>query len=277
MALDWNVSREMVDQLLAEEVGGVKNRLQALAVFQHCSLKDLSLFEFFQTYTVDGLQLVSVADRVLVADVSVVGESVRADWKFADWRDDPSKLISWRLERLRKHIAEVRIGGDVQYLGSLLNFERQMARQCEPVPTLGLVADDPVDDVAAGCDDVEEPEADEESQQPEESPQLVAEPELSPVVDPLQAERDDIDAVFQNPKSAVVAPELERKDSKGRVLVKESTLKAMYAAAKLIGFANDIATQEMLCAKVGVSSVHDVTEAAAVKIIDAMKQQLGKV
>ena len=255
MGVSWDVSAEMVDLLVADESVCVNSKLQAVAVLQHCSLKDLSLFEFFQTYTLDGLRLVPVGEVSLPAGVS----DCAAAWEFSDWRDDPTKPIAWRLERLRKHVAEVRMAGDMRLLESLLNYERQLAKQCEPVRTLGLVADDPEDAALPADDSGESVAGDLESDEP------------------LAAEAADIAAVLENPKSVVVTPEPERVNSKGQKLVSDATLKEMYAAAKLIGFQNDIAAQEMLCAKLGVGSVGEVTEAAAVKIIDAMKKRLAAV
>ena len=99
----------------------------------------------------------------------------------------------------------------------------------------------------------------------------------SPEADPLAAEAAEIAAVLDNPKSVVVTAEPLRVDSKGRALVSAATLEQIYASAKLLGFANNIATQEALCAKQGIGSINDLTESAAVKIVAEMKKRLATV
>jgi len=55
--MDWNISEKMVAELLEAQPLGVKTRLQAMLVYQHCTVHGLSLFDFFAAWQVDGLRL----------------------------------------------------------------------------------------------------------------------------------------------------------------------------------------------------------------------------
>jgi hypothetical protein len=287
--MNWNVEREMVDELVAAGIPGVDSKLKAMAVFQHCAVHDLSLFDFLSTTSIVGFSLAAVPSLISGGEGHgeaalplslpsaaafaegefpepgtdfVESEPAAVCWKFSDWRDDASQSSHWRLERLRKHIAEVRLSPDHrELLESLISHERKLAKICEPVPTLGMVADDPVE----GGDFLNEDEDSGVSIQDSESQ-----------ISNMKSEPDSIAAVLANPKSATVAPSTERKNSAGQVLVSDQTLANLYEAAKRIGF-TEIAAQEAVCRKNSLRVIVDMTEAAALKFIENMKKRAAAV
>lgn len=289
--MNWNVEREMVEELATAGIPGVDSKLKAMAVFQHCAVHDLSLFDFLSTTAVVGFSLAPFPSPLSVGEghgevalpLSLPAAAAFAEgdfpepeiepdepkpaaavWKFSDWRDDLSQSPHWRLERLRKHIAEVRLSpDDRELLDSLISHERKLAKVCEPVPTLGMVADDPVDE----GDFLNENEKSSDTDQ---------EPSVECQIADAKPESDAIAAVLANPKAATVAPSAERKNSSGQVLVSDQTLVNLYEAAKRIGF-TEIAAQEAVCRKNSLRVITDMTEAAALRFIDNMKKRAASV
>jgi hypothetical protein len=301
--MDWNVSREMVDELLAAGVPGLTTRLQAMLVFQHCTVHSLSLFDFLAQWKIEGLRLVPAVDPPKSAPSpflndlmneldesaydSVVVADPKSDYEFSDWRT--FTLSSDRLERLRKHIAEVQqfgmtLNSEIEYLNQLREFEKSLARVVEPVPTLGMIADDdPEAEVeeptAETLDDIES-ELEGVAAQPREEhvdfSQSDEPSEALPVIAPAsKAEQDDIAAVLANPKAAKPVESSEpRKDSAGRVLVSESRLEEIYKLAEKLGM-NRVQAQEFLCEKNKLRKVDELPEAIAVKIVDKIKERIS--
>ena len=130
--MDWNVSKEMVDELLAAGVPGLTTRLQAMLVFQHCTVHSLSLFDFLAQWKIEGLRLVPSVDPPNVRELPAVSlgdqiatvvfaiesagslpaaaafvedEFPSSEFAHAGWRDET--LSANRLEKLRLHINEV--------------------------------------------------------------------------------------------------------------------------------------------------------------------------
>jgi hypothetical protein len=300
--MDWNVSREMVDELLAAGVPGLTTRLQAMLVFQHCSVHSLSLFDFLAQWKIEGLRLVPAVDPPksapspflndlmdeLGSDASgpVAAADPKSDYEFSDWR--AFTLSTDRLERLRKHIAEVQqfgmtLNSEIEYLNQLREFEKSLARVVEPVPTLGMVADEVEAEVeeptAETLDDIES-ELEGVAAQPREEhvdfSQSDEPVESLPVIAPAsKAEQDDIAAVLANPKAAKPVESAEpRKDSAGRVLASNSRLEEIYTLAEKLGM-NRVQAQEFICEKNKLRKVDDLPEAIAAKIVDKMRQRIS--
>lgn len=312
--MDWNVSREMVDELLAAGVPGLTTRLQAMLVFQHCTVHSLSLFDFLAQWRIEGLRLVPAVDApaAVAAEPSLPAAAAAAfveeefpdertgmiagsneemlaemSYRHSDWRSET--LSSRRLEKLRLHMAEVQplaeqYSVSAAYLQQLKGMESSLARVVEPVPTLGMIADD---DLEAG---VEEPRAETLDDIESELEGVSAQPreehadfsqsdepsEGLPVIAPAsKAEQDDIAAVLANPKAAKPVESSEpRKDSAGRVLVSESRLEEIYRLAEKLGM-NRVQAQEFLCEKNKLRKVDDLPEAIAVKIVDKIKERIS--
>lgn len=254
--MEWDVKEEMVDLLAGHfapdaefdtEINAA--RLRAVAVLQYCSLRDMSLFEFFGKFEVQGLRLIPVR---FPSGVEVTFNDPPA-WQYLEWKMSPNSAT--RLECLRMHIREVKAWGEgrewsgrVDYLVELEQKEAKLARIVEPVPTLGMVADD----VA-----VNEPA-----------------PTLAP---PSVAEQADIAAVLADPKTAApVVDASPRKDAQGRALLSEVTLAELYECGQRIGI-NRIAVQELACEKLKLRTIDDLSEAAAVILIRKMKAQAAAV
>jgi len=287
--MGWDVNESMVKELVDSGFGGVKmTRLQALAVFQHCSLRDMTLFEFFAQYTLEGMTLIPLASVPAAAafaegefplenDQPVLRPESRAseeapEWKHGQWREIVSS--AGRLECLRKHIAEVAgntecryqdWSGGVEYFVHLQDQERKLARVVEPVPTLGMVADDDADLVEPESGPESDSElADQPAEEYESEPVLVIPP-------PSSAEQADIAAVLANPKAAApVVDSSLRKDAQGRALASDATLAELYACGERLGM-NRVAVQELACTKFGLRAVDDLPELFARKVIANMK------
>ena len=195
-----------------------------------------------------------------------------------------------RLEKLRLHINEV---GDFAargfkvsdaYSDQLKNMERSLARVVEPVPTLGMVADDEVeaevDEPTAETLDHIESELEGVAAQPREEHIDFSQPDESseslPVIAPAsKAEQDDIAAVLANPKGAKPVESSEpRKDSAGRVLASDSRLEEIYSLAEKLGM-NKVQAQEFICEKNKLRKVDELPEAIAAKIVDKMRQRIS--
>lgn len=309
--MNWNVSREMVDELLAAGVPGLKTKLQAMLVFQHCSVHSLSLLDFLAQWKIEGLRLVPALDPPLavaaesslpaaaafVEDefpdertgmIAGSNEEMLAEmsYRHGDWRSET--LSARRLEKLRLHMAEVQpLAGQYSisaaYFQQLKGMESSLARVVEPVPTLGMVADEVEAEVeeptAETLDDIES-EFEGVSAQPREEHIDFSQPdepsEALPVIAPAsKAEQDDIAAVLANPKAAKPVESSEpRKDSAGRVLVSESRLEEIYKLAEKLGM-NRVQAQEFLCEKNKLRKVDDLPEAIAVKIVDKIKERIS--
>jgi len=296
--MDWNVSREMVDELLAAGVPGLTTRLQAMLVFQHCTVHSLSLFDFLAQWKIEGLRLVPAVDPpfAVVAEPSLPAAAAFIEEEFpedrwvvpaenpeekvaemgyvhADWRSET--LSARRLEKLRLHMAEVKPLADqypisANYFNTLKSMESSLARVVEPVPTLGMVADE----VEA---EVEEPTAETLADIESELEGVAAEPSESlPVIAPAsKAEQDDIAAVLANPKAAKPVESAEpRKDSAGRVLASNSRLEEIYSLAEKLGM-NRVQAQEFICEKNKLRKVDELPEAIAAKIVDKMRQRIS--
>ena len=310
--MNWNVSSEMVDDLLKAGVSGLTTRLQAMLVFQHCTVHNLSLFDFFAKWKIEGLRLVpavdppasSVASASLPAAAAFVEEEFPDERCFAseanaqegsseisyvhsDWRSET--LSARRLEKLRLHMAEVKPLAEqypisANYFEQLKNMESSLARVVEPVPTLGMVADDEVEaevdePTAETLDDIES-ELEGLAAQPREEHIDFSQPdepsESLPVIAPAsKAEQDDIAAVLANPKGAKPVESSDpRKDSAGRVLASDSRLEEIYSLAEKLGM-NKVQAQEFICEKNKLRKVDELPEAIAAKIVDKMRQRIS--
>ena len=300
--MDWNVSREMVDELLAAGVPGLTTKLQAMLVFQHCSVHSLSLFDFLAQWKIEGLRLVPAVDPPAAAAfveeefpdertgiIAGSNEEMLAEmsYRHSDWRSET--LSSRRLEKLRLHMAEVQPLAEkycvsAAYLQQLKGMESSLARVVEPVPTLGMIADE---DLEA---EVEEPTAETLEDIESELEGVSAQPrkehvdfsqsdepseELPVIASASKAEQDDIAAVLANPKAAKPVESLEpRKDSAGRVLASNSRLEEIYTLAEKLGM-NRVQAQEFICEKNKLRKVDDLPEAIAAKIVDKMRQRIS--
>jgi hypothetical protein len=328
--MDWNVSREMVDELLAAGVPGLTTRLQAMLVFQHCSVHSLSLFDFLAQWKIEGLRLVPAVDPPKSVQSSLLGDMIdelgkmvagpeaavslpaaaafveeefpdertgkiagsneemlaEMSYRHSDWRAET--LAARRLEKLRLHMAEVQplaeqYSVSAAYLQQLKGMESSLARVVEPVPTLGMVADEVEAEVeeptAETLDDIES-ELEGVAAQPREEhvdfSQSDEPVESLPVIAPAsKAEQDDIAAVLANPKAAKPVESLEpRKDSAGRVLASNSRLEEIYTLAEKLGM-NRVQAQEFICEKNKLRKVDDLPEAIAAKIVDKMRQRIS--
>ena len=297
--MGWDINESLVAELLAEEVGGVQTRMQAVAVLQHCSLRDMTLFEFFAKWQVDGMRLIpaQLPPGVEVSfDPSPPAAAAFSEGEFPAQSSGadvvgcsglPTEMPVWkhdkwlacvrgadRLEELRKHIAEVIASGEgryqawsgsVDYLVNLQDKEAKLARVVEPVLTLGMVADDDEDndesffDQHEPCDDLDQPDDDDVN---------VPAPVITP---PSSAEQADIAAVLANPKAAAAA-DVPRKDGQGRVLASDATLAELYACGERLGI-NKVAAQELACKQFKLRSIDDLPEVLAQKVIAKMKAQ----
>ena len=278
--MGWDVKEEMVDLLAdyfdsdPEIADAAKRKLQSVAVLQHCSLRDMTLFEFFARFRVDGMRLIPLADVLAAAAFSEVEFPSQDDlpaarpedvdnpeWNHSHWRKCVGGVD--RLECLRKHIAEVATvwGAECVLWHELRRHEASLARVVEPVPTLGMVADDDVNffDQHPPCD---EPDDDAVSDKP------------ASVIPPASpAEQAGIAAVLANPKSAApVADSAPRKDAQGRPLASEATIAELYACAERLGI-NKVAAQELACKQFKLRAIDELAESLARKVIDKMKAQ----
>jgi len=308
--MNWNVSSEMVDDLLKAGVTGLTTRLQAMLVFQHCTVRNLSLFDFFAKWKIEGLRLVPAVDPPALPEAAVSlpaaaafveeefpderthrKESTAVDLakcRYAGWREETLSAV--RLEKLRLHINEVSdlivdgVEDNVDYVAKLMEYEKSLARVVEPVPTLGMVADDEVEadadePTAETMDDIES-ELEGVAAQPREEHIDFSQPdepsESLPVIAPAsKAEQDDIAAVLANPKGAKPVESSEpRKDSAGRVLASDSRLEEIYSLAEKLGM-NKVQAQEFICEKNKLRKVDELPESIAVKIVDKMKQRIS--
>jgi hypothetical protein len=269
--MEWNVSSTMVEALLAENVPGIDSKLKALLVFQHCSVHNLSLFDFLSRFRVDGLRVVPIEGLPVSRPSPALVEDLLEDvpqYRHSNWRDEPLSVD--RLEKLRVHLQEVTefaaagFVGSAEYVQQLKASESQLARVVEPVPTLGMVADD-----APTVGD-EEPELSSEVESDPE-PAAEASSEPLPVFAPSsEAEQAEIAAVLANPKAAQPVAAEPRKDAAGRLLVSDARLEEIYAEAERLGM-NRVQAQGFLCEKNNVRRVEDLSEVVAEKILKKMK------
>ena len=294
--MNWNVSVEMVDDLLKAGVPGLTTRLQAMLVFQHCTVHNLSLFDFFAKWKIEGLRLVPAAaafvedefpDERFVASGAAHEGLSEMSYVHSDWRSET--LSARRLEKLRLHMAEVKPLAEqypisANYFEQLKRMESSLSRVVEPVPTLGMVADDEVEaevdePTAETLDDIES-ELEGVAAQPRTEHVDFSQPdepsESLPVIAPAsKAEQDDIADVLANPKGAKPVESSEpRKDSAGRVLASDSRLEEIYSLAEKLGM-NKVQAQEFICEKNKLRKVDELPEAIAAKIVDKMKQRIS--
>lgn len=286
--MEWNVSDKIVNELLEAKPEGVTTRLQALLVFQHCTVHNMSLFDFFAGWKVDGLRLVPKCDPPKSVPSPFLNELMeelggdeqkfpaepdpKSDYEYSDWRT--FTLSADRLERLRKHIAEVQqfgmtLNSEIDYLNQLKGFESSLAAVVEPVPTLGMVSDDVEDDAADDSELVDEVEEVLEEFQPGQSAELV--PALAPA---SAAEQSEIAAVLANPSAAHSVPEPVRKDAAGRVLVTDAKLADLYAKAEKLSM-NKVQVQEIVMRKFNLRSIDDLPDALASKFIENMQSKIN--
>jgi hypothetical protein len=309
--MNWNVSVEMVDDLLKAGVPGLTTRLQAMLVFQHCTVHNLSLFDFFAKWKIEGLRLVPAVDPPALPEAAASLPAAAAfveeefpDERFvasaaaqeglsemsyvhSDWRSET--LSARRLEKLRLHMAEVKPLAEqypisANYFNTLKSMESSLARVVEPVPTLGMVADDDVEaeldePTAETLDDIESELEGVAAQPREEHIDFGQSDELSeslPTIAPASKdEQDDIAAVLANPKGAKPVESSEpRKDSAGRVLASDSRLEEIYSLAEKLGM-NRVQAQEFICEKNKLRKVDELPEAIAAKIVDKMRQRIS--
>jgi hypothetical protein len=208
-------------------------------------------------------------------------------YRHSDWRSET--LSARRLEKLRLHMAEVQPFAEqysisAAYLQQLKGMESSLARVVEPVPTLGMVADDyveaEVDEPTAETMDDIESELEGVAAKPREEhidfSQTDESSEALPVIAPAsKAEQDDIAAVLANPKAAKPVESAEpRKDSAGRVLASNSRLEEIYSLAEKLGM-NRVQAQEFICEKNKLRKVDELPEAIAAKIVDKMRQRIS--
>jgi hypothetical protein len=251
--MGWDISNQMVEELVAAKRPGVETRLQALAVFHHCSVHEISLFDFFERFQVSGLKLFPAQTVESVVTAAETRDPVPAPVSFAhvNWRDCVVSID--RLEALRKHIAEVKSAGvavDQSQLQVLEEMERKLARVVEPVPTLGMVADDEEEDLSEYSSD---PMSDEDD---------------SAAVDDAASEQSEIASVLSNPQLAAATTEAgaAKKDSQGRVLVSAEMLEQIYAAGGRIGFTKE-ALRETACERFKLRTIEDLPEVIAEKFL----------
>lgn len=269
--MNWNVSQEIVNELLSAQVPGVHTRLQAVAVLQHCSVNDISLFDFFGKYRVDGMMLLPKPTVLESPNDSPPADAVAASeaepssvaWKYECWRDAVAAVD--RLELLRKHIAEVRAvdavvpDRDVR-VQELEEMARKLARVVEPVPTLGMVSDD--DQVDDSDDSMDEYSAD-----------PMDEPHDQSSVD----DAAEIAQVLSNPQAAgPVESPTARKDAQGRTLVTAEMLEEIFVAGSRIGITRDV-LKEMACEKFKLRVIDDLPETVAKKFLQNMVSRAAEV
>lgn len=276
--MGWDISEKMVEALLAEKVPGIDSKLKALLVFQHCTVHSMSLFDFLAKFRVDGLRVVSICDPPLSRPSEALVDEVpeedlaRRNWpefQFAEWRAET--LSSARLEKLRLHLREVQEGiergqfGDLEYVNQLKEFEASLSRVVEPVPTLGLLPDEPAAEVSGVA--AESPE-----QEPEAAESETSSDPLPVVPVSAEAEQAEIAAVLANPKAAQPVSSEPRKDHFGRLLASDAQLQEIYDLGEQLGM-NRIQVEESLCAKNKLRKMDDLPEIVAAKIIKKMKDR----
>ena len=280
----WNVERELVEQLLQAGIAGINSQLQAAMVFQHCAVHDLSLFDFLSQFRVEGFSLVRVAAGTAPFDGcpaleheteppvrGAMRKPVGVVWKYGAWRDETQSVN--RLEMLRKHIAEVqRDDPSNSWLGHLREQAAQLARVVEPVPTLGMVADDDIPQkevpLSAATGEAEHGES--------ERPGDAAESGKPQCSGGAEDQAADVAAVLANPRAAAPAVDADeiRKDSRGNVLVTRVQLEEIYRLGERLGM-NRIQVQESACKRLKLRAIEDLPKLAAEKVIDQMRAKAG--
>ena len=296
--VEWSVSESVVKELMEAGVAGIRTRLQALLVYQYCSVHDLSVLEFVRDWYLDGLTMVPmglgvVTNPVGLAEVSESESeaSLNADWnfwhlKYSNWREE--SLAVDRLEMLRKHIDEVEREEGISAAARLREMEARLARVVEGQPTLGMVADDSPADPCPALKTPspkghhEEPlsaatgKAEQGEMQTDDTERESGQPgSVSTMLDDGSDERADIAAVLRDPASASslsAAPEQVRRDSKGVVLANESTLDQLFQQGGRLGM-NRVQVEESLCAKLKLRHISDLSQADAEKILAKMRSR----
>lgn len=287
--VEWNVSESVVKELMEARVAGITTRLQALLVYQYCSVHDLSVLEFVRDWRLDGLQMVPVAgagvqhsdpfDGCPALDDELTAENVdpviaSSLWKYSGWRNCPQAAD--RLEMLRKHIAEVEASKMVRPAASLYEMAARLARVVEGQPTLGMVADDSPANEISQCDEplsAATGKAEQGEMQADDTERESGQPgSVSTVLDDDADERADIAAVLRDPASASspAAPEQVRKDARGVVLANEATLDQLFQQGGRLGM-NRVQVEESLCTKLKLRHIGDLSQADAEKILAKMK------
>lgn len=298
--MEWNVREDMVDELRAAGVAGITSRVQAMLVFQHCTVHSMSVLDFVSRFYLDGLRVVPLpVQTVPVASVAVgspvgapvvqkpdstgvnkVGEQAAAAgvcWKYACWRDE--KLAADRLEMLRKHIAEVQESDPANsWLDHLRGQAAALARVVEPVPTLGLVGDDRpdsentprcVEPLSAATGEAEhgDVECGADSKESGE-PCRAATAEFEP--------KERIADLLSNPSVAHEDKPAEevRRDSRGRVLTNQAQLTELIDLGGRLGMARSV-VEDSLCKNLKVPKADQAPRDQVAKVIENMKRKIG--
>lgn len=282
--MEWNVREDMVDELIAAGVAGIATKLQAMLVFQHCTVHSMSVFDFVEKFRVDGMRIVPAESGSAAAAAgpgrSAMRKPVGVVWKYQGWRDE--QLAVNRLEMLRKHIAEVQADDPGNsWLGHLREQAAQLARVVEGQPTLGMVADD-----------AEEVEPKAESGKPDE-----LQPELNAAVEaeciesfdcangdhsdacPMASHNsppEDIGALLQNPSAVQPAKAAEeiRKDARGRVLASSDQLSELYELGTKLGMSRSV-VEDNVCKSLKVPKVDQAPRDLVSKVIEKMRARIG--
>ena len=110
MGMDWNISEKMVVELLEAQPLGVKTRLQAMLVFQHCTVHGLSLFDFFAAWEVDGLRLLpkAAAENAPSSFLNEMMEALGAEDAVESGGADSVLRASWQTLSLNEMMEELR-------------------------------------------------------------------------------------------------------------------------------------------------------------------------
>ncbi len=291
--MEWNVREDMVEELRSAGVAGITSKLQAMLVFQHCSVHSMSVFDFVSRFRLDGLRIVPAAEAVAAAAVPspewidglklggpVVGPEARWSaagmaWKYARWREE--LLAADRLEMLRKHIAEVeQVVPDHAYSRHLKGQAAMLARVVEPVPTLGMVADDEdsqrdAEPLSAATGEAEHGVVDSGTDSKESgSPCCAAVAECAP--------KESIAELLSNPSVAREEKPAEelRRDSRGRVLTNQVQLAELIELGGRLGMAKSV-VEDSLCKNLKVPKADQAPRDLVAQVIAKMKAKIGAV
>lgn len=307
--MEWNVREDMVDELRAAGVAGITSKLQAMLVFQHCSVHSMSVFDFVSRFHLDGLRIVPLQpaadsvpsaasseewidglslpgpvgavvqkpDSTGVNPVGVLAATAGVVWKYAFWREE--KLAADRLEMLRKHIAEVQ-ESDPQnsWLDHLRGQAAALARVVEPVPTLGLVGDDrpnsentqcQVEPLSAATGEAEHGDVASGADSKESGKPCCA----------ATAEfesKERIADLLSNPSAVHEDKPAEevRRDSRGRVLTNAAQLQELIDLGGRLGMARSV-VEDSLCKNLKVPKSDQAPRDQVAKVIENMKRKIG--
>lgn len=298
--MEWNVREDMVDELRKAGVAGITSKLQAMLVFQHCSVHSMSVFDFVSRFHLDGLRIVPVhvqsavpseqwidglklggsAEKPEAAELHPMGVPWTASavaWKYAMWRDE--KLAADRLEMLRKHIAEVQ-ESDPQnsWLEHLRGQAAALARVVEPVPTLGLVGDDRPDSEDTQCQVEPLSAATGEAEHGDVASGAGSKESGKPCC-AATAEfesKERIADLLSNPSAAHEDKPTEevRRDSRGRVLTNAAQLQELIDLGGRLGMARSV-VEDSLCKNLKVPKSDQAPRDQVAKVIENMKRKIG--